>query len=1288
VLTLAENTRTAVNATIKRATFTAHKLMDKLDVNAIGELEAVYKQSAANIASRLAQHAGPDGNLALQEMRSALAQINGELGRLADLRNTLLNTTILQAANLGVQPYTQVVNGIYATLTPDAGMRVANDAVRFVRSFVAEDGLQLSDRIWRLDAQARDLVTNAVERAVIQGHGAAQAAAEFLAQQVPVPKDIAGKINSANANAIGKTVKDALLKDSGNPMDNAMRVMRTEINRAHGEAYMKGGEDHPDFGGWRYLLSPAHPKPDICDLLSTQNLYGLGEGVYPDRQRLPWPAHPNTLSYIEIVFKDEITEADKNGKETPIAALGRLTPEQQGGVLGKGKHDIFKRGMLTQGMIRSPLSSVKTRITSLEKTLDKKRIAEKAAAAKKEAAKAAAAAALKAAEEKAKQAAAQLQIDAIANSKKGYAWQALNQLSKTGSLDLQPAERLEKINLLAADIAAKKQISNALGKYKKAIITGKEPPPHSLKAFEALSDAEKKVITDAIDKAKAAAAQEALASGQIRFADFERIGPQQGSNPGGLYRHKGSGEQWYIKTPASEDFARNEVLANRLYKAAGVDVADVRLIDVNGKASVASKIIDGLKADRAGLAAGRVSGAYEGYATDAWLANWDVAGMNFDNMLVKEGKAWRIDAGGALRYRAQGGLKGKEWGAVVQELETLRNAQTNPQTATVFGKMTKAQLEASAQRLRAVSDDEIRAIVKEFGPVDAKDNAKLAEILIARKQDILRKVAPDASPLPLPADAASRVTVAEHKLIQESRINGLGIVTDKGQIEDQQVLVWVEKAVDGSPRTVGQFKVTVDAGNELAKVARVVNSGPDFDDGGLYNKFVEAIKGVASQAAKGEALRQKDIDRVKALGPQYVKMVNGLKGNPQQHEFAQHYAGWIKALDDAIAPGVGNVTQWKPGGKLLAEFQFKPVKAAPSETGLEFSKLAGKFTRKKIERGFATATDTLNLERGYFYEADVSGTRVRYWPDRKDVPFALRNQVEIVTAGESRDSAQRIFDTIKSLGIDSSRPLALDREELYLRQIAYHRRDGFAEFNSAAGAAKTQQARVDAMKAWLNTATGQDITKSPFYNPEGSYQAFGQGRKHVYRPDLLGKDWDKFQGEFALYHHITQNGMVNSLKSILNSGGHMAPTVEKLRRGLPIGGMSPDQDLETGGASYTFTRIRRLESAIKSEGLVWKPRSLARLDAISYSSDMYGRVTGNTVIQNRKTGIAEWRQAAKGGSNETILKNGLSIFDDLQHIMVSPGDLEPVLKLFRSHGYSVWPDGRALNEVVKAVGSI
>lgn len=346
---------TATKAQIKRATLEAQRAVERLDSASMKEIEAAYRTAAEDIARRIKAYAGPDDTLSLQELQSVLAQVQARLQELSNARNTLINVSLERAAELGTEPF-------FGEVKSAAAMRVSDEALRFVRNFIAEDGLQLSDRIWRIDRGARDAVVNTIEQAVIQGHGAAQAAREFLSRGEPVPLDVQGKLDAGNAPRIAKQATDQLLTGSGTPMDNAMRLMRTEINRAHGEAFMMSGVDHPDFAGWRFILSPSHPKFDVCDLLAKQNLYGLGEGVYPSREKCPWPAHPNTLSFLAIVFKDEITEADKAGKETPTEALARLSPEERVGVLGKSKAEVFDAGLLKQGMIRAPWRAVQDRL--------------------------------------------------------------------------------------------------------------------------------------------------------------------------------------------------------------------------------------------------------------------------------------------------------------------------------------------------------------------------------------------------------------------------------------------------------------------------------------------------------------------------------------------------------------------------------------------------------------------------------------------------------------------------------------------------------------------------------------------------------------------------------------------------------------------------------------------------------------------------------------------------------------------------------------------------------------
>lgn len=99
-----------------------------------------------------------------------------------------------------------------------------------------------------------------------------------------------------------------------------------------------------------------------CDLLAAQNLYGLGAGVYPTAKETPWPAHPNTLSFVQMVFADEVTDADRAGKETVTDAMGRMGADVREGILGVEKAGLYDAGQVKPWMIRSPLYAVKQRL--------------------------------------------------------------------------------------------------------------------------------------------------------------------------------------------------------------------------------------------------------------------------------------------------------------------------------------------------------------------------------------------------------------------------------------------------------------------------------------------------------------------------------------------------------------------------------------------------------------------------------------------------------------------------------------------------------------------------------------------------------------------------------------------------------------------------------------------------------------------------------------------------------------------------------------------------------------
>src|SRR3546814_18460478 len=114
--------------------------------------------------------------------------------------------------------------------------------------------------------------------------------------------------------------------------------------------------------GTRFMLSPNHPRFDICDMHAKVNLYGLGAGVYP-RGKSPLPAHPNTISFEEVVFEWEVTDADKAGQHELIDWLAKRSDAELYGVPGQSENKVaaLRAGLLPHTEITPPWRHLHTR---------------------------------------------------------------------------------------------------------------------------------------------------------------------------------------------------------------------------------------------------------------------------------------------------------------------------------------------------------------------------------------------------------------------------------------------------------------------------------------------------------------------------------------------------------------------------------------------------------------------------------------------------------------------------------------------------------------------------------------------------------------------------------------------------------------------------------------------------------------------------------------------------------------------------------------------------------------
>lgn len=304
-------------------------------------VQEAYARAGEAIADWLKDHAGPDGEVTPEQLPAFDAFVDTLLRGLEERWQQVLSEGLAELAAFG------------ASLVTVGGGSIAAQALEQLRAFTGADGLQLSDRVWRVNQATRLRIIDTLRAAILRGASAREAARGLLGEGSGVSAEIAAMVRAARAGALGDAVMEALLTGKGSPMRNALRVVRTELNRAFTESFVGAAFDHQDVAGVKFNLSPAHPRFDICDVYAKANLHGMGPGVYP-RGAHPYPAHPETLSYLTVVFVDEITAEDRAGRQGMSDWLRGQPQDVQEGVLGIAKAQAFRDGQLRDGDLLRP----------------------------------------------------------------------------------------------------------------------------------------------------------------------------------------------------------------------------------------------------------------------------------------------------------------------------------------------------------------------------------------------------------------------------------------------------------------------------------------------------------------------------------------------------------------------------------------------------------------------------------------------------------------------------------------------------------------------------------------------------------------------------------------------------------------------------------------------------------------------------------------------------------------------------------------------------------------------
>ena len=172
--------------------------------------------------------------------------------------------------------------------------------------------------------------------------------------------------------------------------------------------------------------------------------------------------------------------------------------------------------------------------------------------------------------------------------------------------------------------------------------------------------------------------------------NLEQIGEQAGTQKGGVYRDKATNIEYYVKFPSNADQAVSEFVAAQLYRLFNVPFPTTTLVaNKEGKfIGVASQMIPGAKMitpDQFRALPDDIRQDFLKHGIiDMYLGNRDVVGNapNFNLVLHPSGKVMRIDPGGALLYRAQGGYKKLD--SEFSEISSMVDPTVAPTTHQVF----------------------------------------------------------------------------------------------------------------------------------------------------------------------------------------------------------------------------------------------------------------------------------------------------------------------------------------------------------------------------------------------------------------------------------------------------------------------------------------------------------------------------------------------------------------------------------------------------------------------------
>lgn len=217
-------------------------------------------------------------------------------------------------------------------------------------------GVKLSERVWKNAGTVYDRVLEESRRAAALG-----LSADKFAEQLLGDEDYWGRVPKALMERTpiqGKGIYQSAFM-------NSIRVARTEMIRAHHQALLKTHGEKRWVAGFKWNLSGAHKKRDICDDLAAGHSEGMPEGVYTVDE-FPDIPHPHCTCYQTIYADPTVLLGDRGWDaldETVDDRASRLGRENKPELINRVKDklgDVKHLAQVKKSDLVDVLAGVKT----------------------------------------------------------------------------------------------------------------------------------------------------------------------------------------------------------------------------------------------------------------------------------------------------------------------------------------------------------------------------------------------------------------------------------------------------------------------------------------------------------------------------------------------------------------------------------------------------------------------------------------------------------------------------------------------------------------------------------------------------------------------------------------------------------------------------------------------------------------------------------------------------------------------------------------------------------------